>query len=262
MNYHRSCQAKNGFNRILNLGEAEMKLTGFGLLQLKSSEKYTATTANLEVALIVLGGQCTVKGNDFEFLNVGERKDVFSGLPHTVFIPASRTYVVEAVTDVEVAVAESPTSNKDGKATLIGPDKVKNFTIGRDNFTRTALIMIDDQFPSEHFFIGEAIVPSGNWGSFPPHRHDFDNLPEEIDMEEIYFFRFNPPGGFGVQKIYTDNRDIDVAYTVQHNDMVAIPRGYHPVVNAPGYTMYYLWVMAGCNRGFINHKDPAHGWIK
>lgn len=261
MNYHLPCKNTPGFNRILNPGEAEMKLTGFALLNLKAAEKDSLSTGSMEVALVILSGKCRIHGKGFDFASVGKRKDVFSGLPYTVYIPAGVDYEVEALTDVEIAISESPTTQK-GKAALITPEQVKSFSIGRDNFTRQASIMIDEKFPAEHLFIGEAFVPAGNWASFPPHRHDFDNLPEEIDMEEIYFFRFNPIGGFGVQKIYTDNRDIDVAYTVQQNDTVAIPRGYHPVVNAPGYTMYYLWVMAGRNRGFISFKDPAHSWIK
>jgi len=261
MNYHLPCKNSPGYNRIFNPGEAGMKLTGFGLLNLKVGEKHAASTGAMEVALVVLGGKCAVRGPGFEFASVGERKTVFDGAPHTVYLPADTDYEVEALSDVEVAVAESPTTRK-GQPALIAPDQVKRVSIGRDNFTREAVIMLDEKFPAEHFFIGEAFVPGGNWASFPPHRHDFDRLPEELDMEEIYFFRFNPEGGFGVQKIYTDSRDIDVAYTVQQNDTVAIPRGYHPVVNAPGYTMYYLWVMTGVNRGFINFKDPAHSWIK
>lgn len=262
MNYKYPCKAEKGFNRILNIGDAETKLTGFGLLKLDAKEKYKASTGSLEVALVVLGGQCAVRGQGFDFPNVGERKDVFSGLPYTVFIPAGVDYEVEAVTDVEVAVSESPTTRKNGKALLIGPDQVKSLSIGSGNFTRQAFVMLDENCPAEHLFIGEALVPSGNWSSFPPHRHDFDNLPDEVDMEEIYFYRFNTATGFGIQKMYTDNRDIDVAYTVKENDTVAIPRGYHPLVNAPGATLYYLWVMAGRNRAFISYKDPAYSSIK
>lgn len=255
------CPAAPGFNRILNPGESEMALTGFALVVLRTGEKYAAAAAGIEVALVILGGCCTVRSGADVFRAIGGRKDVFSGSPHTVYLPADNGYEIEAVTDVEVAVAESP-SERPGRPVLIGPEQVKTLSLGRDNFTRQALIMIDDKLASEHFFIGEAIVPPGNWGSFPPHRHEFDSPPHELDMEEIYFFRFNPSPGFGIQALYTDSRDIDTAFTVRYNDTIAIPRGYHPVVNAPGYSMYFLWVMTGQKRGFINHKDPDHSWIK
>lgn len=260
MNLHLPCKNSPGYNRILQFGDLGMNLTGFGLLHLKTGEKYAISTGSSEQALVILGGTCAVRGTDFEFATVGERKDVFSGRPHTVYLPADINGEIEALSDVEIAVAESP-ATQPGQPALIKPEQTRSFFLGRDNFRREAVIMIDEKFPAEHLFIGEAYVPSGNWGSFPPHRHDFDNLPLEVNMEEIYFFRFNPAGGFGIQKIYTDNRDIDVVYTVKENDTVAIPQGYHPVVNAPGYTMYYLWIMAGKNRGFINVKDPAYAWI-
>jgi 5-deoxy-glucuronate isomerase len=261
MKHLYNCPAAPGFNRILNPGDSEMELTGFALINLRAGEKHAVNVTRTEVALVVLGGRCTVRAGGDEFRNIGERKDVFSGLPYTVYLPAETGYEIEALTDVEVAVAESPSTQK-GRPVLIGPEQVRTLALGRDNFTRQALIMIDDKFPSDHFFIGEAIVPPGNWGSFPPHRHEFDNPPDELDMEEIYFYRFNPGQGFGIQALYTDARDVDTAYTVRHNDTIAIPRGYHPVVNAPGYTMYFLWVMTGRKRGFINHKDPQHSWIK
>jgi len=81
-------------------------------------------------------------------------------------------------------------------------------------------------------------------------------------MEEIYFFRFNPEQGYGIQRIYTDDNSIDFTCTVKQNDTTLIPRGYHPVINAPGYTMYYLWIMAGQNnRKFLSVIDLAHKWI-
>lgn len=238
-----------------------MELTGFGLLSLRTGEAYAARSPRIEVALVILSGRCNVRVGVDEFSNIGGRKDVFSGSPHTLYLPAGSDYEIKAITDLEVAVAESP-SARTGKPVLITPEQVKSVALGHDNFARQARIMIDEKIPSEHFFIGEAIVPPGNWGSFPPHRHEFDNPPHELDMEEIYFFRFNPAQGFGTQNIYTDTRDIDVAYTVRHNDTIAISRGYHPVVNAPGYTMYFLWVMTGQQRGFVNFKDPQHSWIK
>jgi 5-deoxy-glucuronate isomerase len=82
-------------------------------------------------------------------------------------------------------------------------------------------------------------------------------------MQEIYHFRMNPPQGFGVQVMYTDDLDIDQAYIVRNNDNTVLPRGYHPVVAAPGYRLYYLWMMAGVtDRRMAPLDDPAHAWVK
>ena len=77
-------------------------------------------------------------------------------------------------------------------------------------------------------------------------------------MEEIYFFRFDPPQGVGFQRVYTDDRRLDAAFVVGDNDAIIIPEGYHPVAAAPGARMYYLWVMSGNIRKFVSHKDTVY----
>jgi 5-deoxy-glucuronate isomerase len=250
-----------GFTKISTIGDGDLKLTEFGIISLRKGETYKSTTGGSEVALVVLGGTCRVHGDGFDFKKVGERKDVFSGKPYTVYIPCEKSYQIEAVTNVELAWTASPSDLKTD-AYLITPEQVKEAHIGKENYQRDALLMLTDAFPAKHLYIGEAYVPSGNHASYPPHRHDFDNLPVEVDMEELYFFRFNPSKGYGIQKIYTDDRSIDFTCTVKENDTTLIPKGYHPVINAPGYTMYYLWIMAGQkNRKFVSVIDPDHEWI-
>ena len=81
-------------------------------------------------------------------------------------------------------------------------------------------------------------------------------------MEEVYFFKIKPQQGFGIQRIYSDDRSIDSTYLLQDNDTVAIPEGYHPVVAAPGYRLYYLWILAGEKRILKMRDDPQHTWLK
>jgi len=259
--YLKSYEKRDVFTKIATIGDGDLKLTEFGIITLQKGGIYSTNSGASEVALIVLGGTCTVTGSDFEFKNIGKRKNVFDGKPYTVYIPFGQEYAITAVTDVEIAWTASPSSLKTA-AYVITPEQVKEAHIGKENYQRDAVLMLTDAFPAAHLFIGEAYVPSGNHASYPPHRHDFDNLPVEVDMEELYFFRFNPEQGYGIQKIYTDNRDINFTCTVKQNDTTLIPRGYHPVINAPGYTMYYLWIMAGQNhRKFLSVIDPDHKWI-
>ena len=260
MNYKHTWTPKPGLSEIVKPGDAGLQQIRFGMLCLAAGESFTADAEDQETALIVLTGTCAVRGDGFDFNDLGQRKDVFSGKPATVYLPAGNGYTVEAVTDVEVALCRA-TSDRTGAPQLIGPDDVKEVTIGKDNWTRTAYLIIGDEVPAHYLFIGEAIVPPGNWASFPPHRHDEDAFPDEVDMEEIYFFRFDRPGGFGIQKIYTDDRSIDETITFEENDTTLLPEGYHPVVAAPGYSMYYLWIMAGEQRKFISRQDPAHRWV-
>ena len=85
----------------------------------------------------------------------------------------------------------------------------------------------------------------GQWSSYPSHKHDRDDPPEEVNMEEVYHFKVNPPQGFGIQVMYNDDFSLNESYIVRNGDTIAIEQGYHPVAAAPGYQIYYLWVMAG-----------------
>ncbi len=260
MNYKCNCTPSPEFRDVVSPGDARLEYIRFGVVSLPAGETLAREAEEKETALIILSGACTVRGEGFAFENLGQRKDVFSGKPASVYLPAGNAYTIEAVTPVEVAVCRVDSDRK-GQPAVIAPEDVKEVTIGRDNWTRTAYLIVDDRVPAHYLFIGEAIVPPGNWASFPPHRHDVDALPDEVNMEEIYFFRFDHPGGFGIQKIYTDDRSIDETITFEENDVTMLPEGYHPVVAAPGYKMYYLWIMAGVERKFISRPDPAHRWV-
>jgi 5-deoxy-glucuronate isomerase len=116
---------------------------------------------------------------------------------------------------------------------------------------------------AQRLVVGETFNPPGNWSSYPPHKHEVDAYPEEVRMEEIYYYRLNPPQGFGLQRIYTDDRSLDLACAVEDGDTVLLPRGYHPVVAAPGYQLYYLWMLAGhTDRRMKPRDDAEHTWVK
>jgi 5-deoxy-glucuronate isomerase len=76
----------------------------------------------------------------------------------------------------------------------------------------------------------------------------------------VYLFKVDPVDGFGVQIRYDDAGT--EAFTVHDGDVAVIRTGYHPVAAAPGYSLYYLWVMAGEGREMIPHFDPAHAWVQ
>lgn len=133
--------------------------------------------------------------------------------------------------------------------------------MGKPGWEREAHFILDERVPANMIYIGEAYVEGGQWASYPPHKHDDDNMPTEAQTEEIYYYEFKKPQGFGIQKVYTLEGDVDETYTVKSGDFVEIPRGYHPFHAAPGYDNYYLWIMAGENRGFFMTTDEEHAWL-
>lgn len=113
---------------------------------------------------------------------------------------------------------------------------------------------------AESILVVEVITPTANSSSYPPHKHD-RTAADETCLEETYYHRLDPPQGFVFQRVYTDERDLDESHSVEDHDVMVVPRGYHPVVVPWGYKSYYLNVMAGPERAWKFHNDPAHEWI-
>jgi 5-deoxy-glucuronate isomerase len=118
--------------------------------------------------------------------------------------------------------------------------------------------MGDEQ--ADSLLVCEVLTPPGHWSSYPPHKHDRDALPDESFLEETYYFRIDPPRGFGLQRVYTEDRSLDETLSVRDRDTVLVPRGYHTVSAPPGYAVYYLNVMAGPARAWAVANDPDHEW--
>jgi 5-deoxy-glucuronate isomerase len=138
--------------------------------------------------------------------------------------------------------------------------------VGRDNWQRTVYSALDQNVPAERLLAGETVNPPGNWSSFPPHKHDRSNPPHEAVLEEVYYFRVKPSQGFGFIWTYTaadDPNGFSNVFVVEDRDTVLLPKGYHPVVAAPGYELQYTWVLAGEERKYgAWADDPRHAWVK
>jgi 5-deoxy-glucuronate isomerase len=146
---------------------------------------------------------------------------------------------------------------------------------GGDNVSRQINDLLPPGSPVHRLVLVEVYTPSGNWSSYPPHKHDVHIEDEsgnliESDLEEVYFYKLDKVEGYAYQRVYTDENSplqqagfpIDVLVKVQNNCAVLIPEGYHPVVSAPGYTTYYLNVLAGSAQSLANQDDPHYSWVK
>lgn len=118
--------------------------------------------------------------------------------------------------------------------------------------------MIAEAVPARCLLVGETFNEPGQWSSFPPHKHDGGD--GEPALEEVYYYRFDRPEGFGFQGLY-ETDGVAEAVFLKHGSIVGIPRGYHPVCAAPGYRLYYLWALVGEPRQLAMHEDPVHQWL-
>ncbi len=122
--------------------------------------------------------------------------------------------------------------------------------------------MIRPEFPADKLLICEVYTPSGNWSSYPPHKHDVHNPPVEVDLDETYYYRISKPGGYAFQRLYDAAGTRDDTLTVVDGDLVLIKDGYHPVVAAHGYDVYYLNVLAGSARSMAASDDPRYAHLR
>ncbi|WP_025733293.1 5-deoxy-glucuronate isomerase [Carnimonas nigrificans] len=242
-------------------GQSELEYVGFRLHQLREGEQFSANSGDLEVCLVLLGGRATIVSGEQRFENIGERRDVFDHIPpYSVYLPNDSDYSVTAETDLQLAVCSAP-GKGNHPPRLITPDQVKCSTRGEGSNVRHVHDILPEWEPADSLLVVEVYTPPGNWSSYPPHRHDHDNLPHESFLEESYYHRLNPAQGFAFQRVYTDDRSLDETMAVENGECVQVPRGYHPVGAPHGYELYYLNVMAGPTRVWKFHDDPDHAWI-
>ena len=249
-----------GYLRIVGPEHPDLNAIEFGLLTLPDGRSWETTFAGAESLLVVLGGRCDVEADGRTWEHIGDRADVFDGRPTAVYLPPSSRCRVTGRGDVTVAVCSAAALNG-GEAALISPDAVGVRMVGRDAFERTVYdILVPDSSEAERLIVGETINGPGRWSGYPPHKHDEHDLPEESKLEEVYYFRVKPAQGFGLQRIYGDG--FDTAYAVREGDVATISKGYHSVAAAPGYDLYYLWMLAGEHRVVHMREDPQHRWVQ
>ncbi len=269
MERHIKWKAEGKYTPIVKPGV--MRFIDFGRLQLTGGEEYSGTTGEREYVLDFFSGSAsiTVTGRDGDtkqFNTVGGREDVFSGPPVMVYLPPGCSYTVKANSrNLDVGFFSAVSKPAAAAAVLAGAHVIRN-DVGRDNWKRTVYSALDERFPAGKLLAGETLNPPGNWSSFPPHKHDRAKPSQEAVLEEIYFFRIRPAQGFGFMWTYTAPGDADgfsTVFKVHDGDTVLIPKGYHPVVAAPGYDLHYAWALAGEEwRYGAWSDDPQHAWVK
>ncbi len=261
MNLKKSYVEKYGYERVVTDRNSPLTYTELDFLMLADGQSYTVSERGKEFALIVLRGKCSVKGENFNFDNVGKRLNVFDGPAEAVYVGKDTTFTVTGKGgDVKIAVCKAP-AEMYFEPRYVPVEDIKTKDLGKGAYTRKAAFNLPETVGANLLYIGEFWVEDGNWASYPPHKHDVDNMPTEGFLDEIYYFEFDKPQGFGFQAVYSKEGDINEVYKVKSGDLVEIPKGYHPFTVAPGYKNYCLWIMAGKNRGIFCTSEEEHKWV-
>jgi 5-deoxy-glucuronate isomerase len=185
------------------------------------------------------------------------RSGVFTERATALYLPPGVPLHISADTPLEAVLFSTPAPSG-GAPALATPDQVKVHARGRGSYAREVHDIFVTDPHVRRLMVGETFNPPGHWSSYPPHKHD--GRDGEPTLEEVYYYRVDPPQGFGQQMLYTADGE-SITHAVRDGDVVLLPYGYHPVTSPPGYRLYYLWGMAGEQRKLALHEDPAHTWI-
>lgn len=235
---------------------------GFGLYRLEAGETAAEVTDDTEVILVLIEGKARISGAGQDFGELGDRMDVFERTPpHCVYIPNGKDWSAMATTACTLAVCATH-GHGGHEAQIIGPVGIDLEERGKGSNTRYINnIAMENRDVADSLLVTEVYTPNGNWSSYPPHRHDEDNFPDITYLEETYYHRLNPSQGFGFQRVFTEDGELDETMSVCDGDVVLVPKGHHPCGAPYGYEMYYLNVMAGPRRNWRFQNHPEHDWI-
>ena len=185
------------------------------------------------------------------------REDVFTERATALLLPSGQTLHVMATTALEAVLVSTPAPDG-GEPVIRTPADIQVQHRGKPGYERDVHeLFVNDSF-ARRIVVGETVNAPGNWSSYPPHKHD--GRDGEPVFEEIYYYRLNPPTGFGLQALYTQDGE-QATHQVRDGDLVLLPYGYHPVSAPPGYTLYYLWAIVGETRKLSIHEDPDYSWV-
>lgn len=251
----------SGYNSVVDRDAKLSFIEKFGILKLESKGIYKDMAPDQETALIIFSGSCTVQAGGRVFDNIGGRKSVFEGLPTAVYIPPGEEYTINSK-DAEIGICKAKCDAFDGEPVLITGEQVKIMHPGNGNWSREVRLILGPDSVAQKMILGETINPPGNWSGYPPHRHENDNLPVESLHDELYFFKTDKPQGWGIERIYSPDRSVNEFIFLQNNTVTYMPWGYHPIVAAPGYNLYYMFFLAGNQTKLGQFEDPEHSWIK
>jgi 5-deoxy-glucuronate isomerase len=276
----------DGVTLAIDPTRAAWRYLSFRVVALEDGDRLALGSSGSETAVVVLaGGGVIVEPHSGPGLELTGRRNAFSGKPWAVYLPDgnfanARPRPLDDGGNVLVAIAEAPSSGRDGVASspiVIRPDDVQVEVRGSGNATRRIHHIITPDFPADRLEVVEVYTPAGNWSSWPPHKHDVDDMPNEAVLEEIYYYQQRRPAGWALQRLYrraghtgADRGSAalpgphprDGVWAVRHGELVLVTDGYHPFVAAHGYDAHYLNALAGDRRTMACTDDPDLAWTR
>jgi 5-deoxy-glucuronate isomerase len=230
----RNTASKKGRTRAVAPGATAAKHLHYGRIILDAgSGPVRFATDQHETALICLKGGATVDVDGAPYS---------LGRFDSLYVPrGSQVSVAPGPTGCDFAELSAPVSRRHPVQFIAFADVQKDsglhFEAGGPSARRELNVLVGKNVQAGRIMAGVTFSQPGNWTSWPPHEH-------AAMLEEAYLYIDMPAPSFGVQLVYTDTKEPEVATIVREGDVVLMPAGYHPNVAAPGGSINFLWMMA------------------
>ena len=265
----RSRGTETGIYQEINPERAGWESLSFQARRMGGGDIWQGDTGESEWMIVLLGGAFSVRSSRGDWETRGTRRDVFSGLPHALYLPRSTRFELTAKSSNLDIACGSCLADRYYPARLITPEDVDRMGIeirGGDNATRQINSILPPGAECSRLVCVEVYTPAGSWSSYPPHKHDSrriapDGKVIEACLEETYFYKIDKPGGFALQRVYSREHRLDEVILAENDDVVLVPFGFHPVAAAPGYNVYYLNFLAGTDQSLSGTDDADHKWV-
>ncbi|MDR0629111.1 MAG: 5-deoxy-glucuronate isomerase [Treponema sp.] len=254
MQLHHKPPFSRGYTPLVQRsGPTADMLMDFGVLRLLPGETYESYSETDERLWLLAQGTGFLDAGKAGRFDVS-RPNLFDHSPWCLSVPAKQRVTIGALDQAAEFYYAATDNPREFKVTCYPPEAAKSEFRGagtmRETSTRIVRTIFDDtNRPESNLVIGEVIGVPGKWSSYPPHHHP---------QPEIYHYRFLPSQGFGLTAIG------DTPYIIRDRDTILIRDGQdHPQVTAPGYAMWYLWVIRHLehNRYGPQYVTEAHRWV-
>lgn len=220
---------------------AGWRMLDFQVVGVAADDGATLDAGGRELALVPLRGRAVVRVDGVD--HALERDSVFDSLPQVLYLPPGSIAELRAQDGpFEYAVGGAPAEGR-YPVRLFQPSEMRREVRGGGAAKRQVNHLLAAPMPAERLILFEVYVPGGMWSGWPPHCHD--GRHGSPYLEEVYHYRFDRPGAFGLHRNYTREADFDELFAVQDGDTVLVTRGFHPVAAGPGCNMYFLNYLAG-----------------
>lgn len=253
-----------GGGRVLQVTPESADWTYVGLVveQIAPGGSWEYSSGEDEICIVPLRGTAEIASNHGDW-TVERPGTMFDGKPTCLYLPLGSSFTATSEEGAELAIT-SARATKSFPPKLIEPNDIDVEIRGAGNAARQISHIVKPEFPADKLLVVEVFTPSGNWSSYPPHKHDVQQMPEEAILEEIYYYRINPDDGFALQRLYFADGSFDHAWTIHDGNLLLVPQGYHAFAVAHGYTGYYLNILAGPDsvRTMQPADDPDYAWVR